>query len=159
MVFLRTKNCSVLDYSSLDFLDILDISHRKDIHLGNIFLVIGLSGGMDYEVKILVNTDDCQVAKMALVAQGASDSRLYFDNTAESVFVRWNLILNDNRSFDFGFVTEIVIAHVVCHSPGVSPENRRLFQVFWCANYQALHQVARQQLKPLFEVSFGIVRY
>ena len=153
MVFLRTKNCSVLGYNSLDFLDIRDIYHRKDIHLGNIFLVIGLSGGMDYEVKILVNIDDCHLAKMALVAQGASDLRLYFDNTAESVCVRWNLILNGNRSCDFGFVTEIVIAHVVCHSPDVS------FQVFWCANYQALHQVARQQLKPLFEVSFGIVRY
>ena len=108
---------------------------------------------MGYEVRILVSIDDCQVAKMALVAQGASDSRLYFDNTAESVFVRWSLILNENRSFDFGFVTEIVIAHVVCHSPDV------YFRVFWCANYQALHQVARQQLKPLFEVSFEIARY
>ena len=108
---------------------------------------------MDCEVRILLNIDDCQVAKMALVAQGASDSRLYFDNTAESVFVQWNLILNDNRSFDFGFVTETVIAHVVCHCPGVG------FPVFWCASYQALHQVARQQLKPLFEGSFGIVRY
>ena len=88
MIFLRTRSCSVLGYNSLDFLDILDIVHRKDIHLDNIFLVIGLWGGMDCEVKILVNTDDCQVAKMALVAQGASDSRLYFDNTAESVFVR-----------------------------------------------------------------------
>ena len=119
MVFLRTRNCSVLGYSSLDFLDILDIYHRKDIRLDNIFRVIGLWGEMGCEVRILVNTDDGQEAKMALVAQGASDSRLYFDNTAESVFVRWNLILNDNRSCDFGFVTEIVIAHVACHSPDV----------------------------------------
>ena len=41
MAFL-TRNYSVLGYSSLDFLDILDIYHRKDIHLSNIFLVIGL---------------------------------------------------------------------------------------------------------------------